>query len=159
MCHRPISWAQHIKELNSWAAGHKSTQHRDKQTERHSVRFLWLIRGLGSQWEWWEGSRIVTPACLWPPGNLPSTCLFEFYWLLQGYAGEPRAFIATQGPMTHTVEDFWRMVWLQRVPIIIMITKLKEKNKVLLVLGMSDSSTKLKTRYCWCWGCLIAAQN
>ena len=48
----------------------------------------------------------------------------------QGYNNEARAYIATQGPMEHTINDFWRMVWNEKVPIIIMITKLKEKNKV-----------------------------
>ncbi len=51
-----------------------------------------------------------------------------FCW--QGYAGEPKAYIATQGPMSNTVHDFWRMVWQEKAPIIVMITKLREKNKV-----------------------------
>ncbi|KAK3792491.1 hypothetical protein RRG08_057143 [Elysia crispata] len=48
---------------------------------------------------------------------------------IRGYEGEPRAYIATQGPMAHTVMDFWRMIWLEQCPIIVMITKLKEKSK------------------------------
>ena len=32
--------------------------------------------------------------------------------------------------MAHTIVDFWQMVWHQRCPIIVMITKLKEKSKV-----------------------------
>ena len=31
--------------------------------------------------------------------------------------------------MEHTISDFWRMVWKERSPIIVMITKLKERNK------------------------------
>lgn len=31
--------------------------------------------------------------------------------------------------MEHTIPDFWRMVWKERSPIIVMITKLKERNK------------------------------
>lgn len=50
--------------------------------------------------------------------------------LLQGYQKEPCAYIATQGPMSHTVADFWSIVWHEKVPIIVMITKLKEQNKV-----------------------------
>ena len=49
---------------------------------------------------------------------------------IQGYAGEEKAFIATQGPMSHTVNDFWRAVWHVKAPVVVMITKLKEKNKV-----------------------------
>ncbi|KAA0185080.1 Receptor-type tyrosine-protein phosphatase R [Fasciolopsis buskii] len=48
----------------------------------------------------------------------------------QGYAGRPNAFIATQGPMSHTVIDFWRMVWHSHAPAIVMITKLVEKRDV-----------------------------
>ena len=34
-----------------------------------------------------------------------------------------------QGPMSNTVLDFWRMVWQEKAPIVVMITKLKEKNR------------------------------
>ena len=34
--------------------------------------------------------------------------------------------------MAHTVMDFWRMIWLEKCPIIVMITKLSEKTKVSL---------------------------
>jgi len=53
-------------------------------------------------------------------------CLF----LNQGYGGKEKAFIATQGPMINTVNDFWQMVWQEDSPVIVMITKLKEKNEV-----------------------------
>ncbi|KAH9499955.1 hypothetical protein Btru_076005 [Bulinus truncatus] len=48
---------------------------------------------------------------------------------IRGYEGESKAYIATQGPMAHTVMDFWRMIWFEQCPIIVMITKLKEKSK------------------------------
>ena len=50
--------------------------------------------------------------------------------IFQGYEGEPKAYIATQGPLPASIVDFWHMVWHQKSPIIVMITKLKEKNKV-----------------------------
>uniref|UniRef100_A0A3P9NCH8 protein-tyrosine-phosphatase n=1 Tax=Poecilia reticulata TaxID=8081 RepID=A0A3P9NCH8_POERE len=49
---------------------------------------------------------------------------------VRGYRGAARAFIATQGPMLHTVGDFWDMVWQERSSIIVMVTKLKENNEV-----------------------------
>ncbi|XP_061628622.1 tyrosine-protein phosphatase non-receptor type 5-like isoform X1 [Phyllopteryx taeniolatus] len=48
---------------------------------------------------------------------------------LKGYGGEERAYIATQGPTVNTVGDFWRMVWQERTPIVVMITNLEEKNE------------------------------
>ncbi|XP_071112546.1 tyrosine-protein phosphatase 10D-like [Haliotis cracherodii] len=47
---------------------------------------------------------------------------------IPGY-NSPREFIATQGPMTGTVADFWRMIWEQDVNIIIMLSDLMEKGK------------------------------
>jgi len=37
-------------------------------------------------------------------------------------------FIATQGPMTHTIESFWTMCYEQNVSLIIMLCNLKENN-------------------------------
>uniref|UniRef100_A0A8C3GQW8 protein-tyrosine-phosphatase n=1 Tax=Cairina moschata TaxID=8855 RepID=A0A8C3GQW8_CAIMO len=46
-----------------------------------------------------------------------------------GYAGHPREYIATQGPMPNTVTDFWEMVWQEEAPLIVMITKLEERKE------------------------------
>ncbi|XP_030634434.1 receptor-type tyrosine-protein phosphatase R [Chanos chanos] len=48
---------------------------------------------------------------------------------IRGYLGHEKAFIATQGPMINTVNDFWQMAWQEDSPVIVMITKLKEKNE------------------------------
>lgn len=44
-----------------------------------------------------------------------------------GYTYE-REYIASQGPLPGTVNDFWRMTWEQSVTIIVMLTKCKEGN-------------------------------
>ncbi|XP_057710651.1 tyrosine-protein phosphatase non-receptor type 5 isoform X2 [Corythoichthys intestinalis] len=48
---------------------------------------------------------------------------------IRGYRGDEKAFIATQGPMANTVDDFWLMAWQEAAPAIVMITKLKEKSE------------------------------
>ena len=39
-------------------------------------------------------------------------------------------FVSFIGPLPETVLDFWRMVWEQKVPVIVMLTKLLEDNRV-----------------------------
>ncbi|KAG9334483.1 hypothetical protein JZ751_007566 [Albula glossodonta] len=48
---------------------------------------------------------------------------------IRGYGDAEKTYIATQGPMVNTVEDFWEMVWQEKSRIIVMITELKEKKE------------------------------
>jgi protein tyrosine phosphatase len=43
---------------------------------------------------------------------------------------QPRAYIATQGPIQGTFCAFWKMVWEQNTQVIVMITHLFENGKV-----------------------------
>ncbi|XP_065174629.1 uncharacterized protein LOC135804640 isoform X2 [Sycon ciliatum] len=48
---------------------------------------------------------------------------------IQGY-NRPDAFIAAQGPLSNTLDDFWRMVWEANSAVIVMVTNLLEQSKV-----------------------------
>ena len=47
---------------------------------------------------------------------------------VMGYE-EHKKFICAQGPMESTVVDWWRMIWEQRVHLLIMLTNIEEYSK------------------------------
>lgn len=52
-----------------------------------------------------------------------------FHCFVQGYKYR-QAYIATQGCLAETTEDFWRMLWEHNSTIIVMLTKLREMGRV-----------------------------
>lgn len=52
-------------------------------------------------------------------------------WIHSEIKGKPRM-IATQGPVPESVGHFWRMVFQERSPLIVMLCNIKEHDRVSL---------------------------
>ncbi|XP_071033354.1 tyrosine-protein phosphatase Lar isoform X4 [Parasteatoda tepidariorum] len=65
-----------------------------------------------------------TRVCLQPIRGVDGSDYINANYI-DGYR-DKNAYIATQGPLAETTEDFWRMLWEHNCNIIVMLTKLKE---------------------------------
>ncbi|XP_035721954.1 tyrosine-protein phosphatase Lar-like isoform X7 [Vespa mandarinia] len=71
----------------------------------------------------YECSRV----CLQPQRNIEGSDYINAS-LIDGYRYRG-AYIATQGPLCDTTDDFWRMLWEHNSTIVVMLTKLKEMGR------------------------------
>ncbi|XP_056427663.1 receptor-type tyrosine-protein phosphatase S isoform X4 [Hyla sarda] len=66
----------------------------------------------------------TTRVCLQPIRGVEGSDYINASFI-DGYR-QQKAYIATQGPLAETTEDFWRMLWENNSTIVVMLTKLRE---------------------------------
>ncbi|XP_061588047.1 receptor-type tyrosine-protein phosphatase S-like isoform X18 [Cololabis saira] len=69
----------------------------------------------------------TTRVCLQPIRGLEGSDYVNASYI-DGYR-QQRGYIATQGPLAETTEDFWRMLWEHNSTIVVMLTKLREMGR------------------------------
>ncbi|XP_058031083.1 receptor-type tyrosine-protein phosphatase F isoform X2 [Ahaetulla prasina] len=69
----------------------------------------------------------LTRVCLQPIRGVEGSDYINASFV-DGYR-QQKAYIATQGPLAETTEDFWRMLWEHNSTIIVMLTKLREMGR------------------------------
>ncbi|XP_041419932.1 receptor-type tyrosine-protein phosphatase delta isoform X33 [Xenopus laevis] len=68
-----------------------------------------------------------TRVCLQPIRGVEGSDFINASFI-DGYR-QQKAYIATQGPLAETTEDFWRMLWEHNSTIVVMLTKLREMGR------------------------------
>nr|XP_033809752.1 receptor-type tyrosine-protein phosphatase S isoform X14 [Geotrypetes seraphini] len=69
----------------------------------------------------------TTRVCLQPIRGVEGSDYINSSFI-DGYR-QQKAYIATQGPLSETTEDFWRMLWENNSTIVVMLTKLREMGR------------------------------
>eukprot|EP00794_Sanderia_malayensis_P007797 gene7797-8643_t len=98
------------------ATAHLTWEHSQQACNQHKNRYSNVVA--------YDHTRVVLDEISNQEGSTYINANF-----VDGYK-HPRKFIATQGPLPETVDDFWRMIYEQKCHVIIMLTRMIECNRV-----------------------------